>query len=268
MAGNIRNTNQLPKKTDEEQIAKPKKIDSLKAMLKEEEPQKLTKAIEKIVGSYEQIDIYISRITGVSTKVINTTRNWHKILKRVIIEEGKEVLETALEELEQELIIKENQKTRDVESKLEERRNFAKIQNEDKDKHSSITKEIQKSNSSIKENYTTTSNIVKKETEKSNTEDIISQEIASLNQKLENRDKTAIRILFKDNPVEKAQPHFSEESPTNLPNSTMHNSQMNIVDYKKDYKDLALQTKNIILEDIEDAPLGILQQEINDTKEY
>ena len=142
-------------------------------MLKEEEPQKLTKAIEKIVESYEQIDIYVSRITGVSTKVINTTRNWHKILKRVIIEEGKEVLETALEELEQELIVKENQKTRDVESKLEERRNYAKIQNEDKDKHSSITKEIQESNSSIKEKYITTSNIVKKETEKSNTEDII-----------------------------------------------------------------------------------------------
>ena len=110
MAGNIRNANQLPRKTDEKQIAKPKKIDSLKAMLKEEEPQKLTKAIEKIVGSYEQIDIYVSRITGVSTKVINTTRNWHKILKRVIIEEGKEVLETALEELEQELIVKRTKK--------------------------------------------------------------------------------------------------------------------------------------------------------------
>src|SRR5438270_14085820 len=43
---------------------------------------------------------------------------------------------------------------------------------------------------------------------------------------------------------------------------------MNIVDYKKDYKDLALQTKDIILEDIEDAPLGTSQLEINNTKEY
>src|SRR5437773_12115830 len=153
MAGNIRNANQLPRKTDEEQIAKPKKIDSLKALLKEEEPQKLTKAIEKIVGSYEQIDVYISRITGVSAKIINTTRNWHKILKRVIIEEGKEVLKIALEELEQELIIKENQKTRDVESKLEERSNSANIQNGDKDNYIRITKEIQESNSSIKEKY-------------------------------------------------------------------------------------------------------------------
>ena len=142
MASNIRNANQLLRKTDEQQIAKPKKIDSLKAMLKEEEPQKLTKAIEKIVGSYEQIDVYVSRITGVSTKVINTTRNQYKILKRVIIKEGKEVLETALEELEQELIVKENQKTRDFESKFEERSNDAKIQNRDQDKHIRITKEI------------------------------------------------------------------------------------------------------------------------------
>ena len=74
--------------------------------------------------------------------------------------------------------------------------------------------------------------------------------------------------MFKDNLVEKAQPRFSEESSTNLPNSTIHNSQINIVDYKEDYKDLALQTKDIILEDIEDAPLGTSQLEINNTKEY
>ena len=43
---------------------------------------------------------------------------------------------------------------------------------------------------------------------------------------------------------------------------------MNVIAYKEKYKDLVLQMKNIILEDIEDAPLGILQQEINDTKEY
>ena len=38
--------------------------------------------------------------------------------------------------------------------------------------------------------------------------------------------------------------------------------------YKEDYKDLALQTKDIILEDIEDAPLRTSQLEINNTKEY
>src|SRR5437868_12197196 len=43
---------------------------------------------------------------------------------------------------------------------------------------------------------------------------------------------------------------------------------MNVVAYKDECKDLALQTKDIILEDIEDAPLGTSQLEINDTKEY
>ena len=100
MAGNIRKENQPLKRIDNEQIAKSKKVDSLKALLKEEEPQKLMKAIENIEESYERIDIYILRITGVSTKIITTTRNWHKILKKVIIEEEKEVLNIALEELE------------------------------------------------------------------------------------------------------------------------------------------------------------------------
>src|SRR5438105_14407032 len=117
MERNIREENQPLKRVDEEQIAKTKKIDSFKALLKEEEPQKLMKAIENIEESYERIDIYISRITGVSTKIITMTRNWHKILKRVIIEEGKEVLEIALEELEQEVIVKEEQKTKDHEFK-------------------------------------------------------------------------------------------------------------------------------------------------------
>ena len=58
-------------------------------------------------SSRERIDEYISRITGVSIQVITTTRNWHRVLKRVIIEEGREALDTALEELEQELMIAE-----------------------------------------------------------------------------------------------------------------------------------------------------------------
>ena len=130
MVGNIREENQLLKRVDEVQIAKSKKIDSLKVLLKEEEPRKLTKAIENIEESYERIDIYISRITGVSTKIITTTRNWYKILKKVIIEEGKEVLEIALEELEQELIVKEEQKTRDHEFKIKEKSKEEKYQTE------------------------------------------------------------------------------------------------------------------------------------------
>ena len=53
MAGNIREENQPLKRIDEEQIAKLKKINSLKALLKEEEPQKLMKAIKNMEESYK-----------------------------------------------------------------------------------------------------------------------------------------------------------------------------------------------------------------------
>ena len=43
---------------------------------------------------------------------------------------------------------------------------------------------------------------------------------------------------------------------------------MNVVAYKEECKDLVLQTKDIILEDIEDALLETSQLEINDTKKY
>ena len=110
------------------------------------------KAIENIEESYERIDIYISRITGVSTKIITMTRNWHKILKRVIIEEGKEVLEIALEELEQELIVKEEQKTKDYEFKNKGKSKEEKALNRNKHNSIRVAKEIQKSNSNIKKN--------------------------------------------------------------------------------------------------------------------
>ena len=61
--------------TEERQLSKLKKIVSLKAMLKEEEPQKLMKVIERIEGSYEFLDKYILRIIGINTKVIIVTRS-------------------------------------------------------------------------------------------------------------------------------------------------------------------------------------------------
>src|SRR5437868_13613933 len=92
------------------QLLSSKKIASLKALLKEEDPQKLTSIIEKIEGCREQIDEYISRITGISIKIITVTRNWHRIIKKIIIEEGKEALDYALKELERELTLAEEAK--------------------------------------------------------------------------------------------------------------------------------------------------------------
>ena len=103
--------------TEERQLSKLKKIVSLKAMLKEEEPQKLMKVIERIEGSYECLDKYVARITDVNIKVITVTRSWHRIIKRIILEEGKEILDIALEELEQELAISVGKRNRETEDK-------------------------------------------------------------------------------------------------------------------------------------------------------
>ena len=61
--------------TKERQLSKLKKIASLKAILKEEELQKLTKVIKRIEGSYECLDKNVSSITGINTKVIIVTRS-------------------------------------------------------------------------------------------------------------------------------------------------------------------------------------------------
>ena len=100
---------------------KDKKIASLKSLLKEENPQKLTKIIERLEESEGKIDAYVARITGINIKIITTTRSWHKILKKIVIEEGKEVLEIALKELEQELRIAEEQRIREAEN------NYSKV---------------------------------------------------------------------------------------------------------------------------------------------
>jgi len=101
-------------------------------------------------------------------------------LKRVIIEEGKEVLDIALEELEQELIIKE-QKIKDHELKIKGKSKEEKALNRNKDNSIRVAKEIQKPNSNTGEEQSVTNNIARKETEKNDTEDIISRELASLN---------------------------------------------------------------------------------------
>jgi hypothetical protein len=96
-------TEEYLKEVENKQRENKKKIISIKAVLKEEEPQKLTRVIEKIESGKEKIDEYVARITGVNRKIVTTTRNWYRILERIILDEGREVLELALEELEQEL---------------------------------------------------------------------------------------------------------------------------------------------------------------------
>src|SRR5437868_9500773 len=138
--------------TKERYLLKLKKIASLKAMLKEEELQKLTKVIERIEGSYECLDRYVSRITGINIKVITVTRSWHRIVKRVILEEGKEILDIALGELEQELAILVRKRNRETEDKCKVKINSTEREVEGGKMQRENFDELQKAETKIEEN--------------------------------------------------------------------------------------------------------------------
>src|SRR6266487_3947542 len=138
--------------TKERQLLKLKEIVSLKAMLKEEEPQKLTKVIERIEGSYECLDKYVARITGVNIKIIIITRCWHRIIKRVILEERKEILDIALEELEQELAISVGKRNREIKDKYKVKINSTEREVKGEKMERENSDELQKAETKIEEN--------------------------------------------------------------------------------------------------------------------
>ena len=61
---------------------KDKKIASLKSLLKEENPQKLKKIIERLEESEEKIDAYVARITGINIKSSQQPEVGTRSLKR------------------------------------------------------------------------------------------------------------------------------------------------------------------------------------------
>ena len=177
----------------ESQLLSSKKIASLKALLKEEDPQKITSIIEKIEGCREQIDEYISRITGISIKIITVTRNWRRIIKKIIIEEGKKALDFALKELEQELILAEEAKISIVHLK-----NGIGIVSKADQKIEHSKQKVDINLTQEPEAETTNINIeaAKLKGPASNTESIVTQEVEYLKRKLANSNKTAVEILF------------------------------------------------------------------------
>ena len=83
-----------------------------------------------------------------------------------------------------------------------------------------------------------------------------------------NRNKSAIEILFRKEQRVEVRNLQLEVNPIKLTKESPQDSQEVELILNKEIEDLALRTKDIILEDIDNTPLGTLQLEINDTKEY
>src|SRR5437868_5586862 len=254
--------------TEERQLSKLKKIVSFKAMLKEEEPQKLTKVIERIEGSYECLDKYVARITGVNIKVITVTRSWHRIIKRIILEEGKEILDIALEELEQDLAISVGKRNRETEDKYKVKTNSTERKVKGRKMQRENSNELQKAETKIEENILISQEAKELEKEDTNSRSILKQELEYLNRKLADRNKSAIEILFRNEQRVEARNSQLEVNPKKLTKESPQDLQEVELTFNKEIEDLALRIEDIILEDIDNAPLGTSQLEINDTKEY
>ena len=101
-----------------------------------------------------------------------------------------------------------------------------------------------------------------------NLKSILKQELEHLNRKLANRNKSAIEILFRNEQRVEARNSQLEVNPKKLTKESPQDLQEVELTFNKEIEDLALRTEDIILEDIDNAPLGTSQLEINDTKEY
>ena len=237
-------------------------------MLKKKELQKLIKVIKRVEESYKYLNKYVSRITGINTKVITVTRSWYRIIKRVILEEGKEILDIALRELEQELAILVEKKNRETEDKCKEKINSTRREVKKKKMQKENFNELQKAETKLEENILISQEMKKVRKEDTNSRSILEQELEYLNRKLVNRNKSAIVILFRNKQRVEVKNSQFEMNTNKLTKESPQDLQEVKLIFNKKTEDLAFWTKDIILEDIDNTLLGILQLEINDTKEY
>jgi len=128
--------------------------------------------------------------------------------------------------------------------------------------------ELQKAETKIEENTPISQEAKELEKEDANSRSILEQELEHLNRKLANRNKSAIEILFRNEQRVEARNSQLEVNPKKLTKESPQDLQEVELTFNKEIEDLALRTEDIILEDIDNAPLGTSQLEINDTKEY
>ena len=243
------------KKDDQE------KKNSLKTLLKEEEPQKLVGKIDKTKGSHKQIDEYITRITGIETKVIETARAWQKILKEIIIEEGREVLEMALTELEQELQLASEQKNiRDIQEKAKPER----VETETRVTKEDITNRTKLEHNKSKEKI---NEVKEKEKKKDSIESLIYEEARRISKLAANQNKTAIEILFGGEQATRLGEYQLEDNRIKLPEETVQGQQTPRAAPRGETKEIDMKIKEEILENTEDLPERESQREMKSRKE-
>src|SRR5437868_5929790 len=246
---------------------KDKKIASLKSILKEENPQKLTKIIERLEESEGKIDTYVARITGINIKTIITTRSWYKILKKIVIEEGKEVLETALKELEQELRIAEEQRIREAENNhskanllVEE---FSKKEKEQYELSSRKANTISDLKQNELESYRRGEEVEKKA---SSLESLISYEVERIKKREVNRSKTAIGILFGNDQPIKFPSTLDEKHDTSSIKVVTQEQQETGVTSEAEIRSQTLQEEDQMIEDTIDLTTQSSKVETSNTR--
>jgi hypothetical protein len=255
--------------TEEEQGNTIRRKISLKAILKEEEPQKLSRVMDRIEASRDIIDSYVSRITGMSIKDITTIRNWHKIIERIIIEEGREILNLALEELEHELAMAKALKfSKEGIEPSKQQKDEEKHLHKNELSQKAVQKETASSEIDSKEIYLDREEEAKGKTERSNLDLLIAHELEANRKKAEISSKTAIEILFKT----EAEAEIPISQWEKIPKTQSREKEMALESsemiLEEEVIDLSLTTKDEILLECEDSPLGTSQEEINDSKEY
>ena len=224
------------------------KKNRLKLMLKEEEPMKLARIIDKEGGSQKQIDEYIARITGIEIKVIETARVWHKVLKEIIIEEGKEILEAALTELEYELhIALENKNIKEKQEKAKHKIEETKTLNKEE---KLVTIKLEETRKEINE------------------ESIITKELAEIQKKKLNNKKTAVEILMgsdqKGNVSDELKNLSQENSEKGLVESIQEQREPELSS-REELKDIAMVTENKMDENIEELYLEPYRNKLEDS---
>jgi hypothetical protein len=240
----------------------------IKEVLREENPKKFIGLINRLESSQGKVDEYISRIMGIKIQVITTIRNWNRIIKKIIIDEGREVLDAALLELEQELYMEKILKNREVQKDIPQNITFeGELQESKEEQKTEVEKTqnipLQQVNLNSKED-----NSKMEIEEEENQESLISQELAMLNKRALDRKKTAVEILLNEDVILCPPLNSHYDHREKLSKEAQQEIISPPIACREEIIDLSLQQEDIILSDIENAPLGTSQREINDTKEY
>jgi hypothetical protein len=242
-----------------------KKKDQIKDLLKQKEKKKIVEYIDQLETGRSLIDEYVAKVTGIDIKSITSARNWHKILKKIIVEEGKDILNQALEEI----IIEAEVEAAFDQDIIEYKRNedlvmenslFEKEENSITREENRISEKIEETDSDLE---------MGEELNDRSIVHLYQEEIAEISRKENLRNRTATDILLNV---------FAEPKIEIWQEDSKYEDAMEEVEQIVELQAVLSETKsekesNIIiideiLQEAEEVPLGTSQLEINSPKEY